>query len=289
MRCFFGLVLVLCVGAPQFSFAAEKQTAAWKKIILQCAQNEQIAKQQIHYMGASNQIGPGSIWQRNAENGLDFFYPFATIIPSVSAQETILQKGEDVGCSGSSKSGWNIKLGLPFASAVVPATGSLQVQLSRAKNVTISIDGYAIDTIALGLWSDAIAALPQDSHHVRALDGRYLAKSAIRVKGLKTTFEFDHDLSADVQAKFQNAAIVLGSGTGATLHAELSGSRQITVSAPGTSYILIDLGKITNGADGAQADAALSSDEEPTKPVAPVLSVKNSDLPADVQLGARPQ
>ena len=288
MRRIFALLILLCCSTP-LAFAADSQTSAWKKIILQCAGNEQIAKQQIHYMGASNQIGPGSIWQRNAENGLDFYYPFATIIPSASTRDGILEKGEDVGCSGSNKSGWNIKLGLPFASAVVPVSGNLQVQLSHAKNITISIDGYAIDTIALGNWSDAIAALPQDSHPVRALDGRYLAKSGIRVKGMKTTFQFDHDLSVDVQAKFQNADIVLGSGTGATLHAELSGSRQITISAPGTSYILIDLGKITNGSNGAEADAALSSETGPIEASGPMLSVKNSDLPADVKLRARPE
>lgn len=287
-RMFAVAILVVCVSSRP-TFAAENQTTAWKKIILQCAANEQIAKQQIHYLGASNTIGPGSIWRLNTEKGLDFFYPFATIVPSASTRDAILQKGEDVGCSGSSKSGWNLKLGLPFASPVVPVSGSLQAQLSHAKSVTVSIDGYAMDTLALGNWSDAIAALPQDSHHVRELDGKYLAKSGIRVKGLKTTFQFDHDLSADVQAKFQNADIVLGSGTGATLHAELTGSRQVTISAPGTSYILIDLGRITNGAGGAEADAALSSDEGATQPAAHTLSVQNSDVPEDVLLGARPQ
>ena len=288
MRRIFALLILLCCSTP-LAFAADSQTSAWKKIILQCAGNEQIAKQQIHYMGASNQIGPGSIWQRNADNGLDFYYPFATILPSASTRDGIIEKGEDVGCTGSNKSGWNLKLGLPFASAVVPISGDLQVQLSHAKNITISIDGYAIDTIALGNWSDAIAALPPDSHHVRALDGRYLAKSGIRVRGMKTTFQFDHDLSVDVQAKFQNADIVLGSGTGATLHAELSGSRQITISAPGTSYILIDLGKITNGSNGAEADSVMSSDAGPTGSTPAALTVIHSDLPADVHLGAKPE
>lgn len=287
MRRLVIFAILLCC-TTRITFAFDSQANAWKKIILQCASSELLASHQVYYIGASNQIGPGSVWQRNSAKGLDLYFPFTFVVRDADQRSQILTPGADVNCSSSAKSGWNIKLGLPFSSNVVPISGDLQVALSHAKNVSISIDSYAIDTLALGIWSYTLGTLPNSDKLMQQLYGRYLAKSGVRVKGMKTTFEFDHDLSADVQAKFQGTNFSLGSGQGASLHAELTGKRQITVSSPGTSYILIDLGKISSGAGGAEADSALSSDGSPEPSAAPGFSVSNnSDLPADMVLGPK--
>ncbi len=286
MRRFFTFAILLCC-ATRVTFAFDSQANEWKKIILQCASSQMLANRQVYYIGASNQIGPGSIWQRNSAKGLDLYFPFTFVVHDPDERSQIVTQGADVNCSSSGKSGWNIKLGLPFSSNIVPISGDLQVALSHAKNVSVSIDSYAIDTVALGIWSYTLSTLPNSNSLMQKLSGRYLAKSGVRVKGMKTTFEFDHDLSADVQAKFQNKNFSLGSGSGASLHAELTGNRPITINSPGPSYILIDLGRISNGSDGAEADSALSSDDGPEPSPARTLSVGRNDLPADLVLGPK--
>jgi hypothetical protein len=134
-----------------------------------------------------------------------------------------------------------LRFGLPFSTPINSLAANIAAILGRAKNVTVSVDGFGMDVLKEVPWRSAFKGLgAADSsnayYSVLFEDGSVLAENVVKVRGLKAVFTFDRALSADVSATFSGKSFVLGSGkaTAATL-APSSGNGSTTTAGSSTT------------------------------------------------------
>jgi hypothetical protein len=107
-------------------------------------------------------------------------------------------------------------LGLPFSTGATPLSLDIGAILGGAHTVTVSIQGFAMDTLDEDQWKKAFLNLGPDNIFYKDTLGpnRLLAENAVKVTGLKAVFDFSHDLSADVSAQFKGETFTLGNNSG---------------------------------------------------------------------------
>jgi hypothetical protein len=236
-------ILILAVALLTAGQAfAQDATTAWRKVLQNCAKSDLIGKQSL-FFGVSNSIGPGSVWRRANDRSIRLLFVLSDAFPLPADQTKIVKANNIASCSGSSSSKWDLKLGLPFSTGATPLTLDIGALLGQAKNVTVSVTGYALDDLAETNWKQAFAGLPADNPYSKELHqpDRLLAENAVKVTGLKATFNYKTDFSADVQAKYKGKSFTLGnsstgSATGSsTASSTGSGKGSSTGSGAGSS------------------------------------------------------
>ncbi len=190
---------------------ADDISTAWRKVLRNCASAETIGKNLL-FFGVSNTIGPGSVWRFADDKSLRLLFELSDAIPNETERQKLIVSNNVVACSGTAAYKWNIKLGIPFASAAVPLSGDLAAALSRAHKINVSLTGFSVDELKEANWEAAFKELPETSPYVSELSqpGRVIAENVVKVTGLKITFSFGSELSADVQAMFKGKTLTLG-------------------------------------------------------------------------------
>jgi hypothetical protein len=260
------LALVLGVAAPSRAMAADA-TDIWKKVLKNCAKSQQIGSQ-VLFFGISNQLGPGSVWRFETDKSIRLRFRLSDAFSSPDVQQRLVALNGVSTCSGNSNTKWDLKLGLPFSTGVTPIALDVSAELSRAKKIEVSIEGFAIDNLVEVPWLEAFTNLPQDSTYRKelTLPGRVVAGNVVKVIGLKTTFTFGSKLSAEVKAKYKGKNFKLGDD-GATLSAGIRGDNQIEITAKGPSYLISAYSKLIGGGLGAGPKSAPLSLEQVSVPV----------------------
>lgn len=229
-------VLMVCSCVPAFG---QDATTAWRNVLKKCAKSDLIGKQSL-FFGVSNLIGPGSIWRRANDNSIRLVSVLSDAVPSASDQALIVKSNNTAVCVGNSSTQWNLKLGLPFTTGATPLTLNIAGLLGGAHNVTVSVKGYAIDTLDEGQWKQAFSKLGSGNvfYQDTQQPDRLLAENAVKVTGLTAVFNFKSDLSADVQAQYKGTTFTLGNSSSSTASgASTSGTSAATtvMSSSGTA------------------------------------------------------
>jgi hypothetical protein len=211
MACFLAAVAVLGLTHPA---GAEDATSVWRRILKNCARTDVIGKDTL-FFGVSNTIGPGSVWRFAQDGSLRLMFELSDAFPDEVDRVKLITVNNTGSCLGSSSSGWNLKLGLPFATPATAVSGDVGAMLSRARKVTVSITGFAVDVLKGTNWRTAFMNLGDTNPYVVELlqQNRLVAENVVKVTGLKAVFEFGTALGADVQASFKGRTITVGGDT----------------------------------------------------------------------------
>jgi len=205
------MLLFLCVASPAF---AQDASTAWRTIISKCAKSDLLGRESL-FFGVSNLIGPGSIWRRADDGSIRLVSVLSDVVTNADDESKIVLANNIVACTGNSKTGWNIKFGLPFSTGATALSLDIGAILGGAHSVTVSVKGYAMDTLDEDNWKKAFLGLGQDNIYLQDArqPNRLLAENAVKVTGLTAVFNFNHDFSGDVQAKYNGKSFMLGNNS----------------------------------------------------------------------------
>jgi hypothetical protein len=184
-------------------------TDVWKKVLKSCARTDEIGKDTV-FLGVSNKIGPGSVWRFvKGDGSIRLEFELSDVFPTPSDQQKLIVLNSTSACIGSSNLKWDVGLGLPFSIGNGSLSGDLQVQLSRARRVDVSVQGFAVDNLKEVPWLAEFQKLPSDSLYRQQLmaDGRFVVANVVKVTGLKAVFTFGGKLSSEVQAKYKGKSV----------------------------------------------------------------------------------
>jgi hypothetical protein len=249
------LVIAVLLGFASSAFAQDA-SKAWSTIVSRCARSNLIGKESL-FFGVSNLIGPGSIWRRANDGSIRLIMVLSDAVPKDSDQASIVKANNVGSCIGNSTTGWNIKLGLPFSTGATSLSIDIGAVLGEAHRVTVSIQGFAVDALDEDNWKKAFAALGPDNIYFKDTlePNRMLAENAVKVTGFKAVFDYSHDLSADVQAKFKGKSFTLGnSSTGGSGGSKSNGAASSTGKAGGANQ----------PTGGTSSSAASATSDKPT-------------------------
>lgn len=204
-------VLMFALASPIF---AQDASTAWRDVLRRCARTDLIGRQSL-FFGVSNLIGPGSIWRRADDNSIRLVSVLSDAIPKESDQASIIKTNNIASCVGNSTSRWNLRLGLPFSTGATPLSLNIGAILGGAHDVSVSVKGYAVDTLDESQWKKAFSGLGADNVFYKDAIGpnRLLAENSVKVTGFTAIFNFKHDLAADVQAQYKGKTFTLGNST----------------------------------------------------------------------------
>jgi len=264
----FGLaVAALAVSQP--SARADDASTAWRRVLSKCAKSDVIGTQSL-FFGLSNTVGPGSVWRFAEDKSVRLLFELSDAFPKAADQSKMVVKNNVASCSGNSSSGWNLGVGLPFSTGLLPLSADLEGSLKGANRVIVSVNGYAVDELKETPWKSAFRKLGarNDYAHELAQPNRVIAENVVKISGLRATFVFGTKLSAVVRAKFQNKIVSIGD---ANLHGDVSAENAITLTADGPFYMLAAYSKLVAGTPIGLDDLS----------VAPIVL-----LPANVPAGA---
>jgi hypothetical protein len=244
MKNFFILlvaVIVVAAGVSVWWYVTHTQTSrqAWTAVLKNCADSDLLGKDTV-YFGVSNQIGPGSIWRRDKDGSLRLRYELSDIEPEPAKQAALIQLNNQVSCKGSSSSNWQIKFGLPFESAVTPVSADVGSDLRRADNVTVSVNGWAVDELKEGLYEQLIQNSAMKGEF--STSDRLVVENAYRIIGFSATFHFAKSIADQLKGKYKGSTV--STQDGASLQTSWSNDTALTIQAPGTFYLLAAFGTL---------------------------------------------
>jgi hypothetical protein len=243
---------------------AQDASTAWRNVIKKCAKSDLIGKETL-FFGVSNTIGPGSVWRFEKDKSIRLMFELSDAFPDQSDQSKIVKANNTAACLGSSTSGWNIKLGLPFSTGATPFSLDIGALLGQAKKVTVSISGFALDDLKETDWKVAFKGLAPDNPYAKELlqDNRVVAENVVKVTGFKAVFDYKTNLSVDVQGKYKGLSFILGnSSAGKDNQSGGSASKIIdTVSKDATSIggTTSNKGKTPSGSNAGSGPCSSSS------------------------------
>ncbi len=259
MKRIIALLASISIGAPAL---AQNSSATWKQILKKCDPTQEIGKQ-ILFFGVSNSIGPGSVWRFANDKSIRLVSTLSDAVPSASDQAKIIAPGKINVCATNQSTKWNLKLRLPFSTGATPLTLDIAAALGKADDVQVSIEGYGIDVIDEFQWKSLI---PLNSSFVQELNqpGPQLlvAENSYKVTGLKATFSYKTDLSADVKAKFKGKSFMLGNSSTGT-GTKLGNSKTVT---GGSSKNSTPSNKSSSAGSSDQAGNCSTRDKSNSRP-----------------------
>jgi len=188
-------------------------TAAWRKILKKCAASADIGKESL-FFGVSNTVGPGSVWRFADDQSVRLMYEHSDAFPQQATQAAMISNGTVSKCLGDASSSWDLRLILPFSTGATPLSFDLNTELGRARSITVSVKGWAIDVLKETVWKNNFRSMAQNNPYKTELNqpNRILAENVVKVTGLQTVFMFSGKLSVQVQAKFRAKTFTLGDG-----------------------------------------------------------------------------
>lgn len=168
-----------------------------EQVINSCADDD-LRSKSVLYFGPSNQIGPGSIWNRLGGDG--GYQPQWRTRDLGLRESDSVQRGELLQCNLSNSSQFMAHAGLSVLSAAANASGDARLNFSRAKNIEVSVGGAAWDNIVLGPYLKQLNDLPEGGvkQDVFANNRLFLVR-ALRLKGYKATLDFDSSVKPAIK------------------------------------------------------------------------------------------
>ncbi|HEY6769698.1 MAG TPA: BON domain-containing protein [Candidatus Sulfotelmatobacter sp.] len=221
---------------------------AWLAVLNKCASTQLIGKD-VLYFGASNEIGPGSIWRKSTDGSIRLRYELSDLETDSTKRAALIRENNSVACDGSSASTWDVKLGLPFEGTVTPLSADVSTDLKRADSVTVTVNGWAIDELKEGPFESFIRANNALQDEFSSPD-RVVVENAVRIAGFSAAFKFSRSISDELRGKFSGAQLALQDG--ANLQSQWNNDTTLTIKTPDTFYILAAFGRMS-GKAGAEA------------------------------------
>ena len=230
---------------------------AWQAVLKNCAQTNLLGKNVV-YFGASNTVGPGSIWRKAQDGSYRLFFELSDLENDPEKRKQLVVLNNPVGCQGSANSSWDLKLGLPFESSAISLKADVSGDLKKASDITVAITGYEMDELKEGLFEDIIRSNPRLSQNPASF---VIASNAIRVTGFSASFTFPASVAAEIRPKYTNNYVSLRDG--ATLKSDWDSQTTLKLTAPEPFYMLAGFSNVTlskNGGGIILASASLPQD-----------------------------
>jgi hypothetical protein len=79
--------------------------SAWIDVLSKCASTELLGSS-VFYFGASNSVGPGSVWRKEGDGSLRLRFDLNELEPDVAKRAALIQEGNTADYSGQTGSKW---------------------------------------------------------------------------------------------------------------------------------------------------------------------------------------
>jgi hypothetical protein len=244
--CVVAMASVACDGSNDIR-------SGWEKVLSHCASTDLVKASNILYFGPSNTTGPGSVFRKAADADFRIRWPAGDLVPP--APVTIIVRGADSACSGSTQTNSDFGASLSFSGQPTPISAGLQADFKKASSVDVQAGKIAWDTVAEGPYKQYVDSLPGASGAQKDLfTGQMLVLyRALRVSGYAVALQFSSTDAANLQAKYSGPQ--LGGALSAGLNATWGSNGKLTLSASSDFYIAGQLVKYTAGGFAEQGDA----------------------------------
>lgn len=267
----FMSALVVIVAVVIYLWIPRKHTQtseqSWQAVLKKCADTNLLGRNVV-YFGASNTVGPGSVWRRGDDGAYHLFLDLPALEPDPEKRKQMVVLNNTVTCQGVVNSKWNIALGLPFESQATALKADISADLKRASDINVGIAGYELDELKEGLFETLIQGNARLYQNPRSF---VIASNAIKVTGFSADFIFPESVATELRPKYQNNVIALKEG--ATLKSDWSSNTTLKLTAAEPFYMLAGYSNVAlakNGKDLILADM--------TKP----SSIGSSDKPINI-------
>lgn len=195
MRKPISVVLVLLVAAGvaylvyRFIHSTDGNTAngapdarsAWINVLSKCA-STQFLGSNVFFFGASNSVGPGSVWRKESDGSLRLRFDLNELEPDAAKRAALIEEGNTADCSGQTGTKWSVALGLPFESQISGLNVTLAGELRKARSVTVGVSGWNADILRERAYEQLLKVRPEYGDEFVG-DDRFVAENAIWVAG----------------------------------------------------------------------------------------------------------
>jgi len=234
----FFLLLNICIVS-----SAQSLKKNWKKVLRQCGQSEMLGDN-VLFFGASNVVGPGSVWRKTESNGYANRFELGDMITDTIQLRKIVIKGvASQECKAARNVTWRAGVALPFLSNIFGGNG-VDANLHRSRKATVSVDNLAMDIIKELMFETTIKDLREsDSSNIYLKDlldvqDRLVMTKAYRITGMVVKMEFDPKVLETLKQTYANGAIVkLGGEQGVSVEFNYNSESQLTLKLPRDVYI----------------------------------------------------
>jgi hypothetical protein len=220
-------------------------TQAGGRTVGGCA-GSNLTSKAVLYFGPSNQIGPGSIWQRMGDLG---GYQPLYRLQDLGIDDSLISKGQPFNCDLSHATGWKADATLSVLSRASTVSADAKVDFSRATSVTVSTTGAAWDDLLLGPYGAKLRTLADATVRADVSGPKRLSlRRALRVAEYKVTLTFDSSIAPSLQAKYGGSTLssaVVG-GAGANFSVNWTGDDKLELTAKDV-YLAGEFASLTNG------------------------------------------
>lgn len=267
MRTLVAALFLLAIS-PQL-FAADA-TKAWKSLLEQCAKSDLIGRHQL-FFGLSNAAGAGSVWSFADDRSLRLQWELSDLIPAKARRDKVVLPGKPVRCNSDRTFDWSLSLGLPFS--IGNSIGAdIAAVLGMARKVTLSITSYSVDMVKFGPF-EADMNDPK-IFAVKLKEGDMIAANSVKVEGFRAVYLFKNALSSEIQAKFKNRTLTIGS----------SGTRINSTTGEVPSQV-IHASNSTSGSSSSAAPSAVSAGSRSSSTAAESCDVPGTGIGAATPQG----
>src|SRR5579859_4840607 len=124
----------------------------WNDTLKKCSSNDLLGSK-VLFFGASNNIGPGSVWRLRADGK----YSPRWILPDAP-----IHNNNESTCGGDASASFTLSSGASLDNAIAPVTGSLGFDLKRARKVTLTPTKFRWDDVVEGPYENYIRTQAKD-------------------------------------------------------------------------------------------------------------------------------
>jgi len=191
--------------------------------------------------GLSNTFGPGAVYRNFSDGGRQIVYKASDYLTPLNSY---VSPGAKVLCSYKLDNSKNNKLVLGFLSLF---SSNFQAFADKARKITIEAKYVAWDNLKLGMYEQYLKGLSNNNHILNAFSsGDFVMTRALRVKGLKATFEFKANVGTDLKANSPELQIATSDGSGTIdLEMKWTSSRVVTIEVPDDIYLAGEFHKVS--------------------------------------------
>src|SRR5260221_8188525 len=199
MRFRFFAITVVAVLLFATSCGNKDARVVWNDTLKKCSVSDLLGPK-VLFFGASNNIGPGSVWRQRADGAYS---------PRWILSDAPVHKNSDATCQGKVTASFTLVAGASLDNAVAPVTGTLGIDLKRAKKIDLSPTSFRWDEVVEGPFEEYIRT--KATQEVKAdmvpANKRFVMQRALYISGLTATFEFDSTTGLNVKGKVKEGSI----------------------------------------------------------------------------------
>lgn len=244
-----GMIALLSVVCLQWACVPKNAKALWTAGLKKCAVSDLLGPNVV-YLGPSNALGPGTIFQKFADGGIQPSHLLKEYAPS---PDSLMSPAQTFTCAADSSS--SIKLDgsttLPTALAV---SGSVSGAFSSASTVTVKAESLEWDQLVTGPYKSLVSGLP-DSNSVKTdlqNPNQLVLSRALLVKGMTAVLEFKGSAGGTAKLSVPSGPVPkdANSNIGIDLSANWEGDTKLTLTATSAFYIAGELRHYSGGLAG---------------------------------------